>query len=52
MVTFLGSEGGFHGLEGLADFGAEDPFLLENGFKVILFLIEIRHGGWLTTGLA
>ena len=50
-VTFLGSEGGVHGLDRLADIGAEDPFLLENGFKMVLFLIAVGHGhGWRLAG--
>ena len=39
----MGSEDGVHALEGLADSGSEDLFLLEQGVEMILFFVVV-HG--------
>jgi hypothetical protein len=56
-LTFLGSEGRVHGLEGLADPGAEGSFLLEQGVQMVLFFVVVHrpegHGGsWRVRGCA
>lgn len=50
-VAFVGSERGFHGLEGLADSGSDELLLLENGLQflaVVVFdivvVVVVYHG--------